>query len=232
MKDEQGSVTSGGVTECDRGPPNTHTTFGFLLLGAGGVQMTHGQSALVLRAQMRCCGSAGLSSPCGCFWGGVKMLAMSVLKGSVQPYYIKKHIFSLVVSSRQIVLDIYPGYLTPGYFHCWAVATSLTSFSECGVVSCHWLAALFLDSGNERGTIDECNSISLATVNPRQYCTIYKKMVCLWVQLFHRKQGWHTHFLYFALLKRHCTNIRIKVIAWFIPVLLGLCCCIGCVGLL
>ncbi|KAJ4936054.1 hypothetical protein JOQ06_017578, partial [Pogonophryne albipinna] len=30
MKDEQGSVTSGGVTVCDRGPPNTHTTFGFL----------------------------------------------------------------------------------------------------------------------------------------------------------------------------------------------------------
>ncbi|KAI9527133.1 hypothetical protein NQZ68_033466 [Dissostichus eleginoides] len=48
MKDEQGSVTSGGVTVCDRGPPNTHTTFGFLRLGGGGVQATHCQCALLL----------------------------------------------------------------------------------------------------------------------------------------------------------------------------------------
>lgn len=91
MKDEQGSAVNGGVTECDQGAPNTRTrtTFGFPHLGAGGVS----QSALLLfskslKAQIRCYRSAGLSSQCDCFWGGIKMLAMSVLKGPVDPYYV------------------------------------------------------------------------------------------------------------------------------------------------
>lgn len=93
---------------------HTHTTFGFVHLGAGGVQLTHCQSALLLssqslRAQIRCYRSAGLSSPCDCFWGGVKTwTAMSVLKGPVDPYYIKKHIFSL--DSSGILPDSF-GYL-------------------------------------------------------------------------------------------------------------------------
>lgn len=76
---------------------HTHacTTFGFVRLGAGGTQLIHRQSALLvssqsLRAQVWRYRSAGLRSACDCFWGGVKMLAMSVLKRASWPYYIKK----------------------------------------------------------------------------------------------------------------------------------------------
>ncbi len=116
---------------------HTHTTFGFVHLGASGVQLTHCQSALLLssrslRAQIRCYRSSGLSSPCDCFWGGVTMwTAMSVIKGPI--LYKKKHIFSLdSVASSHIVLVICPGYLTPCYFCLNSTTTEGEWNLDCG----------------------------------------------------------------------------------------------------